>query len=247
MVLKIDNSQKQGHGPIKILYPGLGLNNNDSGIGSIGRIDHAHVSGGTLIPMHPHINDEILSYFRSGKVLHKDSEGLTEYITPNRLMLMKAGKQFFHEEKVMEDGGSIEGLQIFIRPQKKDLTPQVDFYELKEKHSLNQWRLIASPENENGLLKLRSQTWIFDIKITQNNQIILPELANPNLTMLLYFFRGKGIVSNAELLSGDSLIIQHEKITIHSNDAELILFVTDETADIYKYGMYSGNKMNKKS
>jgi len=33
-----------------------------------GRIDHARITPGTLIPMHPHQNDEILTYLRNGKV-----------------------------------------------------------------------------------------------------------------------------------------------------------------------------------
>ncbi len=244
MLTKIDNNQKQGHGPIKILYPGLALNQDDTGIGSIGRIDHAILPPGGFIAMHPHINDEILSYFRSGRVKHTDSVGLTEYITKNRLMLMKAGKQFFHEEKVMEDGGAIEGLQIFIRPQTKDLTPQVDFYELTDVHSTNQWRKIASPENEDGLLKLRSQTWIFDMEITDTKNILLPSFQNTDLTYLLYVFQGNVQVnSNTNLSKGESLLIKKEIISIDATHAEVVLFVTNEESEIFKKGMYSGNQV----
>jgi len=244
MLKKIDNTQKQGHGPIKMLYPGLALQQNDTGIGSVGRIDHALLPPGGFIAMHPHINDEILSYFRSGRVKHTDSEGFTEYITKNRLMLMKAGKQFFHEEKVMEDGGNIEGLQIFIRPQTKDLTPQVDFCELEEVHSTNQWRNIASPETEDGLLKLRSQTWIFDMQITDKNSFSLPIFENSNLTFLLYVFQGNVQVNNnINLSKGESLLIKNEIISIDATQAELVLFVTNEDAEIFKGGMYSGNQI----
>ena len=116
MLQKLSSTLFVGNGPIKILYPGLAISEEDTGIGSIGRIDHPNFHGNTIIPMHPHINDEILSYFRSGEAEHSDSEGFVKIIGKNRLMLMKAGKSFYHEEKIMGAEEPLEGLQIFIRP-----------------------------------------------------------------------------------------------------------------------------------
>lgn len=245
MLYKLTNAMKQGHGPIKILLPGVPLNTGDSGIGSIGRIDHADMPPGSFIAMHPHINDEILSYFRSGRVRHTDSVGNTEFITNRKLMLMKAGKAFYHEEKILEDEGKIEGLQIFIRPEKKDLDPVVDFYDLEDIHSVNQWRMIASPETGDGLMKFRSQTYIYDIKIEGNNSIFLPQLPQDNLTLLLYVFQGNILVDDfLSVAKAESVIIKNEINTIIKTDnAELVLFCTDENAEVYDQGMYSGNKI----
>ncbi|HZH36877.1 MAG TPA: pirin family protein, partial [Flavisolibacter sp.] len=79
MLIKIGNKEKlrKQHGGfgIDILYPGTyDPTANDTGIGTIGRIDQAKVLPGTLIPMHPHRDDEILTYLRSGRVKHLDSE-----------------------------------------------------------------------------------------------------------------------------------------------------------------------------
>ena len=107
MIKKIENHKKKefesGGFRIQILLPGKELENNDTGIGTIGRIDHAKVSLGTLIPMHPHKNDEILTYLRNGKLKHKDSEGLEEKVSNKRLMMMNAGKLFYHEELALEN------------------------------------------------------------------------------------------------------------------------------------------------
>ncbi len=78
MLTEIDNTikygkQRSGFG-IEILYPGLirpAL--EDSGFSTIGRIDHARIAPGTLIPMHPHKNDEILTYLRSGRTFSTGS------------------------------------------------------------------------------------------------------------------------------------------------------------------------------
>lgn len=164
MFTKIDNSVKfgkqQGGFGIEILYPGILFpESNDTGIATIGRIDHARVMPGTLIPMHPHRDDEILTYLRSGKVKHRDSEGLTEYISAQRLMLMNAGKHFYHEELTLEEGGVLKGLQIFIRPEERGLKPQVQFHNLPEKFSTNQWRKVAGKDDDFPLT-FRSATWL---------------------------------------------------------------------------------------
>jgi hypothetical protein len=232
----------QGNGPIKILFPGLKTENQDTGIGSIGRIDHAYFKGNHVVPMHPHVNDEILSYFRSGKTEHSDSEGITELIGKNKLMLMKAGKLFYHEERMFDEGEAMEGLQIFIRPGSKDLKPEVLFLDLEELHSENKWRLLASPTKETTF-QFSSQTWIYDMKLI-NSSTTLPRPLQENLTYLLYVFNGNVIVNGAITLEKrESLIIKEEEIVISTNSqAELVVFITDEDSEYFSEGMYSGNK-----
>ena len=43
-------------------------------------------------------------------------------------MMMNAGANFYHEEMVLEDGGVLECLQIFIRPETSGLKPKVQFH-----------------------------------------------------------------------------------------------------------------------
>lgn len=244
MLQKIDKKMFLGNGPIKILYPGLAVAQHETGIGSIGRIDHAVFHGNTIIRMHPHINDEILSYFRTGNAEHSDSEGFVKTIGGNTLMLMKAGKLFYHEEKIIGEPTPLEGLQIFIRPGKKDLTPQVVFHEFETYHSEHNWRNLASPF-ENTPFQFSSQTWIYDRLLTKDECAGLPELQKENLTCLLYVFKGNVLINSAmKLEKMESLIIKDENISIEAadTDAELVLFITDEAAEIYAEGMFSGNK-----
>lgn len=241
MLHKIDNSKKYGNSHISILAPGFELTDNDSGYYSIGRIDQAHIHPGVVIKMHPHVNDDILSYFRSGKVKHTDSEGFTEYITPTKLMLMRAGKLFYHEEAILEEQ---EGLQIFIRPGEKDAKPEVIFQELEEVHSMNEWRLVASPDREKTPLQLSSQTWIYDMQITPGKTFELPQKFADNFHCLLYAFQGSLTVNgNISLSKGESLFIKEENVSFQTDDrAEIVLFVTDINAPYYDGGMYSGNQ-----
>src|SRR5690606_10884131 len=125
MIKKIGNDKKVGNAHIKIHYPGDAIEDSkDSGLGSIGRIDHANITSATTIKMHPHINDDILSYFRTGHAVHVEKEGFQATVSRNKLMLMRASYLCSHEETMPEP---VVGLLIFIRPKAKDLKPEVVF------------------------------------------------------------------------------------------------------------------------
>ncbi len=245
MLQKINASALLGHGPIKVFYPGMAMGDKeDSGLASIGRIDHAVFEGNNVIAMHPHVNDEILTYLRSGHVEHIDSEGYKKDLNNTRLMLMNAGRAFSHEEKIIDKGEPLEGLQLFIRPKTKDLKPAVTFLDLQNTFSLNQWRLIASPE-EKTTLQFSSQTYIYDVRADTDTTLQLPKLPNENLTCLLYVFNGAATVNDdISLLKKDSVLIKNEAVHIKTNETtDLVLFVTNEDAEYFDGGMFSGNKL----
>jgi redox-sensitive bicupin YhaK (pirin superfamily) len=247
MITKIDNAIKYGkqHGGfgIQILYPGLIRPQlNDTGFSTIGRIDHARITPGTLIPMHPHKDDEILTYLRSGKVKHLDSEKYTDVISNQRLMMMNAGASFYHEERVLEEGGTLQGLQIFIRPETTGLPPQVQFHQLPEIYSINEWRKIAG-KGEDYPLQIRSNTWLMDLRLEKGEEIFLPELLAENVAFLFYIFDGEvSINDNIMLNTGESALIENESPTFRASEtSDILLFITQTDSVHFDGGMYSGN------
>jgi hypothetical protein len=250
MLSKINNAvkfgKKQGGFGIEILYPGTIVPDaDDTGIATIGRIDQAIVTPGTLIPMHPHWDDEILTYLRKGKVKHLDSEGTTDEIS--NTTLMNAGARFYHEERVLEEGGVLEGLQIFIRPETEGLKPRVQFHDLAEAFSMNQWRKLAGKGDEYPL-EIRSNTWIQDIQLTEGITQYLLQLPIQNSTILFYVFEGEVEVNNNIVLkTGESILIERESPAFHAlQKSDVVLFITDKNAPYFAGGMYSGNQPNRR-
>jgi redox-sensitive bicupin YhaK (pirin superfamily) len=247
MLTKIDNTikygkQHSGFG-IQILYPGLIRPQlNDTGFSTIGRIDQARITPGTLIPMHPHRDDEILTYLRSGQVKHLDSEGFTDIISNQKLMLMNAGKGLYHQEKVLEAGGILEGLQIFIRPETGGLTPQVQFHELQTIYSKNQWRKIAG-NGKDYPLQIRSHTWLMDMRLEKGEEVLLPEIPAEKIAFLFYVFNGEIEVNGSMLLNaGESVLIETKNTLFNALETtDIVLFITQTNATHFDSGMYSGN------
>lgn len=247
--MKLTRAHKRGHNVdgfgIEILFPGLTVDISDSGIGAIGRIDQARIRPGTVIPMHPHKDDEILTYMRSGELTHRDTVGHVEQVTPRRLMLMNAGHTFQHEEQARPDGEPLTALQIFMRPRAPDLEPMVQFHEFETIYSHNTWRLVAGPEG--APLLLRADAWIEDVRLDAGQSLALPTRRALQAARLLYVFDGQVEVAGISLQTGESLLLDDETsptITA-TGQSDLVLFTTDMSAQTYKGGMFSGNVMNK--
>jgi redox-sensitive bicupin YhaK (pirin superfamily) len=239
--------KKHGGFGIEILFPGNGVGLNDSGVSTIGRIDQATVSPGTLVPMHPHQNDEILTYIRSGHVEHKDSEGHVEIITNKRLMMMNAGAEFQHEELVLPSGGTLTALQVFIRPESGGLVPKVQFHDFENEISINEWRPIAGKDNDFPL-QIRSSTWIYDMRLEKEKIQSLPKVPVNDAIYLIYLFDGEIMVNDSiSLQKGESLLVENESIELLAlQNSDIVFFVTDPNAIVFKEGMYSGNLNTRK-
>lgn len=64
---------------------------NSLALGPLSAIDHANLNVGTVVAMHQHRDDEILSYLCRGVMIHEDSDGNRVELSPRRLMMMNAG------------------------------------------------------------------------------------------------------------------------------------------------------------
>lgn len=223
---------------IEILYPGKALGLPDTGFYTIGRIDHANFNPPGIVPMHPHRDDEILSYMRSGVVMHKDSTGYEKLLDAFNMMMMNAGSGLQHEEIAKED---LEMLQIFMRPSENGLAPKVQFHKFENLYSENEWRLVAG-DAEHAPLKLRTETNIFDARLNKGSSLQIP-VADQQALHLLYCFKGTITVNGETLGKGDSLIFNDEEVDIKAGEtSDLVLFQIPEEARYSDTGMFSGNQ-----
>jgi redox-sensitive bicupin YhaK (pirin superfamily) len=142
------------------------------------------------------------------------------------------------------DKEPLEGLQIFIRPGQKDLDPEVVFLDLDELHRDNQWRLLASPTDQT-VFRFSSSTWIYDTRLLKGNTLAMPKYPQSGLTSLLYVFKGSVLVNGQmKLTKKESIVFKEEAVVVTAlDDAQLVLFLTDEKAGIFKGGMYSGIRL----
>lgn len=226
---------------VEILYPGLTLTADDSGIGPIGRIDRAQVQPGHLIGMHPHKDDEILTYIRGGEMLHRDTVGNEKTLDKTHFKVMNAGHTFQHEE-LMLGNSPVRALQIFLRPNAPDLEPMVQFHDFVDESRDNEWRLIAGPQE--APLTVRSDVSVFDARITRGFRLRLPAAADSGTAFLLYVFDGAIDFGDVTITTGESAFTRSfDHQLIASAGSDVVLFAFDPEAEVFRGGMFSGKKI----
>ncbi|MED4298527.1 pirin family protein [Priestia megaterium] len=226
---------------LQIKRPGMiwqDFDRDDFAFGPLSRIDHAMVSEGVVVPMHEHVNDEILTYIWKGEVHHKDSVGITEVISSSKLMMMNAGRSFFHEESIPK--GSVESLQIFIRPTSENLEPKVQFFDTNNNN--DDWKLIAGPIESNAPLELRQNVVVYDVHGKKGDILEIPQIKQ--LTPWLYIMDGKlkvgeHLLEKGDAITGDEGELQNLELL---EDTTLVLFLVDLNAEMTYEGNFSGWK-----
>jgi hypothetical protein len=173
-------SRSQYHyknGPFSIVpdLPGYAIpDHRDHGYGPLARFDDTTLEPGGFVPMHEHRNDEIITYVSDGLVRHADSSGARLVASPTWIMVMNSGKGFWHEEGTRPDDPTLHGLQIFVRPHTVDLEPNIQFREIGSP-ALNEWRLLAGPENTEALSFVRNDVQLYDAYLMRAVEIDLPK------------------------------------------------------------------------
>ncbi|MEO1009195.1 MAG: pirin family protein [Planctomycetota bacterium] len=230
-------------GPFRIWrsYPGRGVA-ADSGLGPIGAVDHGDLLVGLRVPMHEHKDDEIISYLRSGVMMHTDSSGRNVELSPGRLMVMNAGSGLSHEESVPAEAARVRMLQIFVRPRALGLEPGVQFGDVDPVVPDAEWRLLVGAEGTGAAIYVRSAVDLYDTRLGTGDRRHVP--ARTGCGWWIYVFSGEVEIDGMRIGEGDSLASPGEsegEILAHS-DAEIVCFVYDLAAPYTDRGTLSGRR-----
>ena len=182
------------------------------------------VEAGKGFGTHPHDNMEIISIPLEGDLEHKDSMGNVSVIRHGDIQVMSAGTGIFHSEFNKNKDQVVKFLQIWIFPDRKNVTPRYGQISLDLKDRHNKLQQILSPnEGDEGV-------WIY-----QNAWFHLGRFDKGISTK--YSPRAKGNGVYAFILNGDVTINGQalktrdgfgmwdtEKITISADtDSEFLL------------------------
>ena len=108
------------------------------------------VAPGMGFGTHPHDNMEIISIPLEGDLEHKDSMGNVAVIKHGDIQVMSAGSGITHSEYNRNKNSPVKFLQIWIFPNKRNVTPRYDqiTLDLNDRHNRLQQILSPSPEDE---------------------------------------------------------------------------------------------------
>ncbi|MEI6348453.1 MAG: pirin family protein [Bacteroidota bacterium] len=182
------------------------------------------IEGGTGFDLHPHENMEIITIPLKGALEHKDSMGNVGVINRGDIQVMSAGTGIYHSEYNFNKKDKGKFLQIWILPDKQNVTPRYGQITLNEADSLNRLQQIVSPNPNDEGLWIHQQAWLYIGNFDQSTELIY-NLRNNGNGVFFFIIKGTVRINGETLETRDSIgIIDADTISITaSSDSEVLV------------------------
>jgi len=172
-----------------------------------------------FVPVHQHMDMEILGYVINGPCYHNDNLRNILQVPTGSVQHMTAGSGIWHIEGNNSDK-PIRYLQIWLRPNKMGIPPKYDGYQFTREDKLNKFANIASQKGSPVTIQSDAivKAGIFTESYTEN--------LDPTRKYYLYVITGKATINGNESVEGDGYMFEQENILeiTSPDDSEIILF-----------------------
>ena len=156
------------------------------------------VAGGMGFGTHPHDNMEVITIPLVGDLAHKDSMGNGTTIKSGDIQVMSAGTGIKHSEFNANAEDKVELLQIWLFPNKRDVTPRYDQITLDESKMKNQLHQILSPSADDEGVWIHQNAW-FHLGEFEAGKSFEYDLKDKNNGIYVFLIDGQ-LIANNQLL-----------------------------------------------
>jgi redox-sensitive bicupin YhaK (pirin superfamily) len=201
------------HNPERIHFGALRVLNDDT------------VAGGMGFGTHAHDNMEIISIPTSGDLEHADSMGNKQVIREGDVQVMSAGTGIQHSEKNKNKDIPVKFFQIWMFPDKKNVTPRYDQKSFTDDQKHNKLITVVSPlGTDDGGVQVHQDAWFSLGKFDKGFQTTYQKRKEEN-GVYSFIIEGNIIVNGQKLSRRDGLgITGTGNISIEAeSDAEILL------------------------
>jgi len=233
-----DIARTQGKFRITVNHPGRALpDHDDHGYGPLAAVVESFMDPDTLISMHQHRNEEIISWVPAGVMRHDDGDGNELVTDADHVMVMGAGSGFWHEERTLPDDPPLRMLQIFVRPHSLDLPPGIQHEPVPDPVA-GEWRHVFGPaDGDHGApLTVRNDAHLYDVRLGAGDTVDFPSIAGWDT--YFYVFEGGVEVDGTSFEQADSglLVDEPEASVAATEDTTMVAFHLNPDAEITRQG-----------
>ncbi|MCH7524753.1 MAG: pirin family protein [Bacteroidetes bacterium] len=177
---------------------------------------------------HPHNNMEIITIPLKGVLKHCDSmHNKWQSVIQDEVQVMSAGTGIEHSEINGSTDEHLSLFQIWIVPNKENVTPRYDQKKFNSKDRKNKLQMLVTSidENVDGTLKIHQDAIISRIDLDKDSifSYILKSESHGVFTMNIY---GKFSINNTDIETRDAIAISEtNSFSVTSNEASSLLFI----------------------
>jgi quercetin 2,3-dioxygenase len=199
---------------------------NRMGFRSLRVINDDRVTPGAGFGTHSHRDMEILTYVLSGELAHKDSLGTGSVIRPGDVQIMSAGTGIEHSEFNNSESNPVHLLQIWMLPDRDNITPRYDQRNFPIAEKQGKLRLVGSKDGRDGSVVINQDINLYVSVLSADDSIEFEVL--PDRFAWIQVARGIATLNGESLREGDGVQI---------NSSELLKITTESTAEILLFDL----------
>ena len=193
--------------------------------GALRVLNDDYIAGGMGFGTHPHDNMEIITIPLEGDLEHKDSMGNGTVIKHGDVQVMSAGTGITHSEYNHNKTKPVQLLQIWVFPNKRNVTPRYDQITLDVNQRHNKLQQILSPNSDDEGVWIHQDAWFHIGRFDQNFETTYTWKKQGN-GVYVFVIKGDITVNGTALNERDgSGIWNTDSMSIQANsaDAELLI------------------------
>jgi quercetin 2,3-dioxygenase len=187
-------------------------------------INDDRVIPGAGFATHGHRDMEILTYVLEGQLAHQDSLGNGSTIYPGEVQVMSAGTGIQHSEYNADAERPVHFLQIWILPDRQNLTPQYQQQDFPADEKLGKLRLVASADGRDGSVVIHQDINLYITILGAGDRLTHP--VKLDRATWIQIAKGEAIINEQRVQAGDGIQfdrIDSIELTTDSH-AEILLF-----------------------
>lgn len=196
---------------------------NNMGFRALRVINEDRVAPHQGFGTHPHRDMEIITYVLSGAIEHRDSMGTVGVLRAGELQRMTAGTGVLHSEQ-NRTSEPLHFLQIWILPERKGIAPSYEQKAFSEQERQGKFRLVVSPEGQDGSLKVHQDLKLHGTLLGKGEQA--EYTLAPGRHAWVQLARGAGTLNGVAVKAGDGVAVSEESrlVLAATEPMEALLF-----------------------
>ena len=197
---------------------------NQMGFRSLRVINDDIVNPAGGFATHGHRDMEIITYVLSGALEHKDSLGTGAVIYPGEVQRMTAGTGITHSEFNPSHSEPVHLLQIWIIPDRQNLTPSYEQKTFPTAEKQGKLRLVAAKDGRHGAVTIHQDAEMYVGLLGTKDRISYQ--IEPDRYVWLHVAQGEVSVDDKLLTAGDAIAYTGSNLLELSSPSsgEVILF-----------------------